>query len=96
MGDLAGVCLLGIAAAQMLDHGGRVEKKNAWIASGTSYRQSESLSPWWKRFVMLGSVMQEWKVRKARGQSEIERAVAKRDTSHERLAGRGSKYPAEQ
>jgi hypothetical protein len=80
----------------MLDHGGRVGRRIAWNAGGTSYRQPESLSPRWKRSVVLGFVMQEWKVRKARGQSEIERAVAKRDTSHERLAGRGSKYPAEQ
>jgi hypothetical protein len=48
------------------------------------------------RFAVVGFVMQEWKVRKARGRrSEIGRAVAKRDTSHERWMEAGRSIPLE-
>jgi hypothetical protein len=54
------------------------------------YRRGKS------RFAVLGFVMQEWKVRKARGRrSEIGRAVAKRDTSHERWMEAGRSIPLE-
>jgi hypothetical protein len=88
-----GVCLLGMRRSKA-DHGEGGNRKWPEVrvrrptGSQNHYRRGRS------RFAVLGFVMQEWKVRKARGRrSEIGRAVAKRDTSHERWMEAGRSNP---